>query len=485
MTSRRPKVSRSRGIAPFFVIVLTLALTWGITARADDVPPDTASILHRVLPSVVNITVRQDQSAPAKTSDAKTVDAQMPAPQSNPVIKGFVGSGFVIDPSGLIVTNYHVVENAFQITVTTSDGSILPGTTVTGSQYADIALVKVTPLHPLVAAEWGNSDKIEVGDQVFAAGNPFGIGVSISAGIVSALNRNIENSPYDDYIQTDAAINHGNSGGPLFDMRGKVIGVDSAIISPVAGSVGIGFALPSNSARFVVDRLRTYGWIRPSWVGMKVQQVTPELANAMNLKSDQGSVVSWIFPGGPAAKSGLRIGDVIQRLDSQAPTDERALLRDIVRLPVGADIDFKVERAGQERTIKMVTEEWPRNQWEKRDAPLKIVEPRLFIPVDLGLTLATIAPDQKKGIGMDANLPGVMIKDILPDSDPLQRGVVVGDVILRVQDKPVDTPAEVQAEIDAARADKRKYVALLILPKVRTVPGPRWFSLALTADGTD
>jgi serine protease Do len=413
------------------------------------------------------------------------IDSKMPAPQANPIIKGYVGSGFVIDPSGLIVTNYHVVENAFQITVTTSDGSILPGTTQAASQSADIALVKVTPLHPLLAAQWGDSDKIQVGDQVFAVGNPFGIGVSISAGIVSALNRNIQNSPYDDYIQTDAAINHGNSGGPLFDLRGKVIGVDSAIISPVLGSVGVGFALPSNSARFVVDRLRTYGWIRPSWVGMKVQQVTPELANAMDMKTDYGSIVSWVIPGGPAEKAGLQIGDIIQRLDTNAPSDDRALLRDILRLPVGSTVDFKVDRAGQERRIQIVTEEWPRNQWEKRDAPLKVVQPRLFIPHDLGLTLAAIAADQKKSIGMEAGLPGVMIKDILPDSDPFQRGVVTGDVILRVQDKPVDTPAEVQAEIDAARADKRSYVALLILPKVRTTPGPRWFSLALTPDGTD
>jgi serine protease Do len=462
-----------------------LALTSGVEARADDVPSDSATILGRVLPSVVNITVKRDNSAPVSTTDGKMVDSKTPASQADPVIKGYVGSGFVIDPSGLIVTNYHVVRDAFQITVTTSDGSILSGTTQSASQSADIALVKVTPLHPLLAVQWGDSDKIEVGDQVFAAGNPFGIGVSISAGIVSALNRNIQNSAYDDYIQTDAAINHGNSGGPLFDSRGKVIGVNSAIISPVPGSVGVGFAMPSSSARFVVDRLRTYGWIRPSWVGMKVQQVTPELANAMDLKADHGSIVSWIIPGGPAEKAGLQIGDIIQRLDASAPIDDRALLRDIVRLPVGTTIDLKVDHAGEERTIQIVTEEWPRNQWEKRDAPIKVVQPRLSIPQDLGLTLVAIAPDQKQSIGLEAGLPGVMIKDILPDSDPIQRGVVTGDVILRVQDKPVDTPAEVLAAIDAARADKRSYVALLILPKVRTVPGPRWFSLALTPDGAN
>jgi serine protease Do len=458
----------------------------GAPAAAAEVEPDTATVLNRVLPSVVNITVRKDLSAPAPASEE--VAGQKPASTSpkpapsDPTIKKYVGSGFIIDPAGVIVTNYHVVQDAFEITVTTADGSTMPGRTLSASRSADIALVKVTPRHRLTAARWGDSDRLEVGDQVFAAGNPFGLGVSVSAGIVSALDRNIQNSPYDDYIQTDAAINHGNSGGPLFDTHGQVVGVDSDIISPTAGSVGIGFAMPSNSARFVVDRLRKFGWIRPSWVGMKIQEVTPDLSNALGLKIDRGALVSWIFPDSPAQQAGLQIGDVIQRFDSRTPSDDRAILRDLVRQPVGTKVTFWVHRGDQERTITMTTQEWPRSQWDRKDAPLAVVQPKLTVPRDLGLTLADVTAAQKKTIGMTADLPGVMIQAVAPDSEPSQRNIGAGDVLLRVNDDPVDTPAAAQAKIDAARADKRNFIALLILPKVQTVPGPRWISLSLNGE---
>ncbi len=189
-----------------------------------------------------------------------------------------------------------MVQDAFQISVTLSDGTLLSGRTLSATRLADLAVVKVDSDHPLPAAHWGNSDLVQIGDQVFAAGNPFGLGLSVTAGIVSALNRDIQNSPYDDFIQTDATINHGNSGGPLFDMQGNVIGVNSAIISPTTGSTGLGFSMPSNSARFAIDRLREYGWVRPSWIGVKVQQVTPQIASALKLDRAQGSIVSWIIP---------------------------------------------------------------------------------------------------------------------------------------------------------------------------------------------
>ena len=240
--------------------------------------------------------------APAGRRDGHR-GAPKPPADNTPDIKGYVGSGFVIDPSGLIVTNYHVVEGAFQITVTFSDGTRLEGKTVSASRLADIALVKVDAGHPLPAAHWGNSDTLQVGDQVFAVGNPFGLGISVTAGIVSALNRDIQNSPYDDLIQTDAMINHGNSGGPLFDMQGNVVAVDSTIISPTTGAVGLGFAIPSSSARFVVDQLRTYGWVHPGWIGMKVQQMTPDIAEALGLPQPEGSIVAWVLPDGPAKKA--------------------------------------------------------------------------------------------------------------------------------------------------------------------------------------
>jgi S1-C subfamily serine protease len=249
-------------------------------ARADDVGTNESQIIHRLLPTVVNIAVQKVEainppSATTAVANAPAVGSTKLVPEGPTTVKGYVGSGFIIDPSGLIVTNYHVVDGAFQIAVTLSDGTRLVGKTVCASRLADLALVQVQTDHPLPAAHWGNSDLLQVGDQVFAAGNPFGLGLSVAAGIVSALNRDIQNSPYDDLIQTDATLNHGNSGGPLFDMQGNVIGVDSTIISPTTGSVGLGFAIPSNSARFVVDQLRTYGWVHPGWIGVKVQTMTP------------------------------------------------------------------------------------------------------------------------------------------------------------------------------------------------------------------
>jgi len=407
----------------------------------------------------------------------------MPLVDNTPNVKGYVGSGFVIDPSGLIVTNFHVVEDAFEITVTFSDGTHLPGKTLSASRIADLAIVKVEPDHPLAAAHWGNSDLLQVGDQVFAAGNPFGIGLSVSAGIVSGLNRDIQNSPYDDLIQTDAAINHGNSGGPLFDLQGNVVGVDSAIISPSTGSAGLGFAIPSSSARFVIDQLRTYGWVRPGWIGVKVQQVTPELASAMGMMRAEGSIVAWVLPEGPAKKAGLAIGDVILRFDGSTLSDERALLRYIARTPVGDKATLLVRRDGEERSIPIVAEAWPRNQWDARDAPMLAQRPKITIPPDLGLSLSTLAAEERAKLGLENGLDGVLVASVAANSDATRRGMVNGDVILRVRDKPVATPAQVQSGVDAARAAKRDFVLMLVLPKVRDVKGPKWVALQLGTEG--
>jgi serine protease Do len=461
-------------------IMAVLVSTAGSPVLAEDVGANKSELIRGLLPTVVNISVRKDEV----TNPPSPVNAAAPGADVTPNIKGYVGSGFVIDPSGLIVTNYHVVENAFEITVTFFDGSRLSGKTLSASRTADLALLKVEADHPLAAAHWGNSDLVQIGDQVFAAGNPFGIGLSVSAGIVSGLNRDIQNSPYDDLIQTDATINHGNSGGPLFDMQGSVIGVNSAILSPTPGSAGIGFAIPTSSARFVIDRLRTYGWVRPSWVGLKLQQVTPDIAQAMGMTKPEGSIVAWVLPNGPANKAGLVIGDVILRFDSRAPTDERALLREIATTPVGDTMTLLVRHDGKELSVPMTTEAWPRDQWDARDAPLLAQRPKIVIPPDLGLSLSAVTADQKQKVGLSEGLDGVLVSTVTPNSDPARRGMVNGDIILRVQDKPVLTPAEVQAGIDAARADKRDFVLMLVLPKVRDVPGPKWIPLqVVSTDG--
>ncbi len=462
-------------------VAAVLAVVAGPAALADDIGANKSELIQSLLPTVVNISVRKEE--PAAPASALVASAATPAADTGSTIKTYVGSGFVIDPTGVVVTNYHVVEDAFEITVGFSDGSRRAGKVMSASRLADLALVKVDADHSLAAAHWGNSDRLQVGDQVFAAGNPFGIGLSVSAGIVSGLNRDIQDSPYDDFIQTDATINHGNSGGPLFDMQGNVVGVNSTIISPTSGSVGLGFAIPASSARFVTDQLRTYGWVRPGWIGVKLQVVTPEIADAIGMPHAEGSIISWVLPNGPAMKAGLSIGDLILRYDGMIPSDDRALLRAIAHTPAGDTMTLSVRHAGDVHDVPVVAEAWPRNQWDARDAPVVVKRPKMIIPPDLGLSLSTPAAEDRSKLGLEDGLTGVLVTNVAANSDTARRGMSSGDVILRVQDKPVATPGDVQSGIDAARAAKREYVAMLVLPKVRTVPGPKWIALQLETTG--
>jgi len=335
--------------------------------------------------------------------------------------------------------------------------------------------------------KWGESDALQIGDPVFAVGNPLGLGLSVSGGIVSALNRNIMDTPYDHFIQTDAAINHGNSGGPLFNMKGEVIGVDTAIISPTTGSAGLGFAIPARGARFLVERLKQFGWLRPGWMGLKVDQVTPEIADALGMKPAEGpqpagSIISKVFEDGPAAKAGLRVGDVILRFDDQKPSDERALLRNIVMAPPGETVKLTVWRAGHEFEVRPTIIEWPKPLWDRLNgsetAPLAPA-----IPSNLGLSLAGMSDNLRAKYGLEPGQTGALVAGVMANTDAADRGLVTGDVILRVQDQPVATPQSVQAVIDAVREQKRAFAVMLVLPKVQqsALPGPKWMALRVAA----
>lgn len=462
-------------------IVIVLVWSTAFPAWADDLGASKSDLIRSLLPTVVNISVSKDEPATPSTTEA--TGAATPKPDTSLTIKSYVGSGFVIDPSGLIVTNYHVVEYAYEITVGFSDGSRLPGKLLSASRLVDLAILKVNADHPLPAAHWGDSTNVQVGDQVLALGNPFGIGLSVSAGIVSALNRDIQNSPYDDLIQTDATINHGNSGGPLFDMQGNVVGVNSTIISPTSGSAGIGFAIPSASAHFVVDQLLTYGWVRPAWIGVKVQAVTREMADAMGWQRPEGSIVAWVLANGPAKKAGLAIGDVILRYDGITPTDDRALLRDIAHTQIGDTMELTVRRHGAVSTLLLTAAVWPRNQWDALDAPVAVMSPKFSIPPDLGLALSPL-PEEDRSKLEAQGLSGVLVTNVAVGSDPARKSMGKGDIILRVQDKSVASPEEVQSAIDTARSQKRDFVLMLVLPKKPTVPGPKWMALqVITAGG--
>jgi serine protease Do len=457
------------------MILIAVTLTTRSPGLADESGTNEPKLIRDLLPAVVNIFVKKFEapSSPGNEAASAAGAAQQ--------IKGYVGSGFVIDPSGLLVTNYHVVEGAFEIKVTFSDDSRLSAGMVSASRMADLALLKVRADHPLPSAHWGDSDTLQVGDQVIAAGNPFGIGLTVTTGIVSALNRNIHDSPYDDFIQTDAPINHGNSGGPLFNLRGEVVGVDSDIISPTTGSVGLGFAQPSNIASFVIDRLGKYGWIEPGWIGVKVQQVTQRMAEAMGEAQPQGSIVAWVLANGPAKKAGLEVGDVIRRYDGKMPSDDRALLRDIVATQVGKTVTLTVQRKGKDLDLPVTVEAWPREQWEAKDAPLAVQRPKVTIPPNLGLSLSPLTEADRTRLDVEKGLGGVLVTSVVPGTDAASVGMANDDVILRVGNNAVAAPEEVQSAVDAARADKRNFVLMLVLPKVRKVPGPEWMALRVTA----
>ena len=434
------------------------------------------NLFRSLLPTVVNITARGQMEAPAGVMVAAS-DAPPPGQ-----IKTVVGSGFVIDPAGIIATNWHVVAGAYEIIVNFSDGVSTPATVLSATRVGDIALLKVAVGHKLPAARWGDSDKVQIGDPVVAIGNPLGLGMSVSSGIVSALNRNIMESPYDDFIQTDAAINHGNSGGPLFNMHGEVIGIDTAIVSPTTGSAGLGFAIPASNAQFIIGRMLKYGWLRPSWLGMIVQQVTPDMARALGMARPEGSIVAAVVPGGPADTAGLQVGDVVLRFGDKTPSDERALLRMVAVAPEGQASSLTIWRAGHEQVIPVTVAEWPRQQWDKYDMVTKAAPLHWTLPADFGLTLADLSDRNRAHYGLDLQQSGVLVTGVAADTDAAEHGLVPGDVILRVQDTPVTSSAEVKAKLDAVRDAKRRFALLLVLPKVQTHPGPRWVPLRVGPD---
>ena len=441
--------------------------------RADEGDGVRSDVIRGLLPGVVNISVRKATATPVSTTTGAipgAIPGATPAPDGS--IKAYTGSGFIIDASGVVVTNYHVVEDAFTVTVVLSDGTRLPARVAAASRRSDLAVLNVSADRPLTALHWGRSDTVRVGDQVLVAGDPFGMGTSVSAGIVSALNRDIQDSPFDHFIQTDAAINHGNSGGPVFDMQGNVVGVASDIISPTPGFTGLGFAIPSDWVRFVVSQLQTYGWVRPGWIGVKLQEVTPGLANALNLPSLSGFIISGVRPDGPAQAAGLAIGDVILTLNGRTPSDSRAFLRRLVEMPIGDEITVSVATGTAVRDVHMKVAEWPQESWVRQDAPTPVTEPRFTVPPDLGLTLATKPGSE-----------GVLITSIANNPDLARHGIGAGSVILRIQNNPVSTQADVQTEIQSARSANKAFVAMLVFTGRHDVTQPEWVALHL--NGTE
>jgi serine protease Do len=429
---------------------------------------DQAELISSLSATVVDINAFTVEKSPTPA------DADSP-PLDHP--KPLDGSGLIIDPSGVIITNYHTVAGGSDMHVTFANGTRLTGRIIAAAPRIDLALVKVDTPRPLPVVRWGDSDKVRIGEPVFAIGNALGAGLSVTSGIVSALNRDIKASPYDDLIQTDAAINHGSSGGPLFNRNGEVIGINTALLSPTPASAGLGFAIPANDVRFVANRLLRDGEFRAGYIGIKTETVTDDMAAALGMTQPTGVVIAVVRADEPAAAAGLEVGDVVLRYDSRAPSDERALLRAIAMSTIGQPVPITVIRAGRELNLQVTPSAWPETE---STLSAQTPKPPSLVPADLGLSLSVLTADLRARHGLQLQRGGVLVDGVIAGTDAFDRGLQPGDVILRVQGAEVGSPPEVQAAFAAARARDKGFVMALVLSKADQFSGPRWIALAVS-----
>ncbi|MEL6234406.1 MAG: Do family serine endopeptidase, partial [Pseudomonadota bacterium] len=364
---------------------------------------------------------------------------------------------------GYIVTNNHVIEQADEIQVELFSGELLNAEIVGRDPKTDIALLKVEPDEPLPFVEFGDSDESRVGDWVMAIGNPLGQGFSVSAGIISARNRALRGS-YDDYIQTDAAINRGNSGGPLFNMDGQVIGVNTAILSPNGGSIGIGFSMASNVVVAVVEQLRQFGETRRGWLGVRIQPVDPSMAEALGLESALGALVADVTDASPAEDGGVLTGDVILEFDGRQVEEMRDLPRMVAETPVGKEVEVIVFREGETVTLAITLGRLEEGEVvAERDPGETAPRPDRDVDVDvLGMTLSQLSDRAREQFGLDGDAIGVVVVDVAPDSQAFEKGMRPGDLVLEVGQEDVRRPRDVARRVEAARDAGRNSILLLV-----------------------
>ncbi|MGH7041654.1 MAG: trypsin-like peptidase domain-containing protein, partial [Acetobacteraceae bacterium] len=420
-----------------------------------------AAIARKVVPAVVNIevlTIAKDSNSPGLGERQEEV-----------------GSGFIVNPTGIIVTNKHVIDGAFQITVTLQDGTELPAKLIAAAKLTDIAVLKVDAGHPLPVLPLAPPGAVQPGDPVLAIGNPEGVGTSFSAGIVSAVNRNLMKSPFDDYVQTDAAINHGNSGGPLVDTKGEVVGVDTILLTNMAneGSNGLGFAISSTVVGYVIRHLLYPAAAPVGWIGTQLQDLTPALAKAFGIKQWHGFVVTGIDADSPAQQAGLEAGDVILSYGAgpDQPHTARELMGDLTLAPIGKPVRLEVWRGGKTFWLPVTVRVWP-NLMEARGAMGPPPGTNLPLPSpDLGLLLSPITTMARQQFAL-GKLNGVLVVAVDRQSDAYVHGIQAGDVIERIQDQPARTANQVY-RLARQAARTRQFVAVLVHLKA----GNRWMAL--------
>ena len=430
--------------------------------------PSLAPLVDRVSPAVVTISAHM--TADAATSDLSaggdgSSDSGSPldglmrrflenrgVPQPGRDIVA-LGSGFIIDPSGYIATNNHVVGTADTVSVVLHDNSRHSGKIVGRDEKTDLALVKIEADRPLPFVGWGDSNQVKVGDWIVAVGNPFGLGGTVTAGIVSALSRNLNDGPYDDYLQIDAPINRGNSGGPAFDLHGRVIGINTAIYSPSGGSVGIGFAIPANAAKPIVEQLKDNGRVIRGWLGVAIQTITPTIAKSLGLdpNAPTGALVASVSSDSPAARAGLKPGDVILSVNGKPIKSVHDLPRTVAAAPIGQPLKMALRRNGKETTVEATVTEMRERQQVAATSPLPKKEDG-DIASGLGIEVTAIDPALRSRFRIPQEVEGVIVTRVAPESPFAQFDIEVGDVIVSVDQRPVKTPAEAADQLKQAAA---------------------------------
>lgn len=457
-------------------------------------PMSFADLVERLQPAVVNISTRQAIQIPRNRGLPpgfeeffRRFGGEVPQGGDDVVTQrgGSLGSGFIVSADGFIVTNNHVVaparDNAVveAITVTLHDGTEYQADVVGRDTASDLAVLRIRPRGRLPFVRFGDSRQVRVGDWVIAIGNPFTLGGTVTAGIVSALHRNLNAGNYDRYIQTDAPINSGNSGGPMFDLQGNVIGINTALISPTGGNVGIGFAIPAEQARPIVETLMRGERYRRGYMGVSLQTLEGGVAQALGIERNRGELVRAVTPGGPAARAGIQQGDVIVSVNNQPVTPEQTVSYLVSNLPVGSRVPMEVLRNGQRRTVTVALAERPSdeeltrlNQTEEggpaaggegatKDEPQS--SGQRSTREGLGLTVQTLTPDVARQLRLsDPNLRGIIVASVDPNSDAAVKNLQPGDVILSIDNRPTRTPEEAAAAVAAARQARRGTVLLLV-----------------------
>ncbi|AYM05926.1 MULTISPECIES: Do family serine endopeptidase [Agrobacterium] len=475
------------------------SLTAPVAALAQSHGPESvADLAEPLLDAVVNISTSQN----VKTDGKGPVPPKLP--EGSPFQEFFkdyfdsqkpeggekvnsLGSGFVIDPAGYVVTNNHVIEGADAIEVIFPNGSKLKATLVGTDTKTDLSVLKVEPKTPLKAVKFGDSRSMRIGDWVMAIGNPFGLGGSLTVGVISARGRNINAGPYDNFIQTDAAINKGNSGGPLFNMKGEVIGINTAIISPSGGSIGIGFAVPTELAQNIVQQLIEFGETRRGWLGVRVQPVTDDVAASLGMDSAKGALISGVAKGGPVENGPIQAGDVVLKFDGKDIHEMRDLLRIVAESPVGKDVDVVILRDGKEETVKVklgqlqdaTDEKASAEDQQSEDGDGGVVAPEDDGGTDdqaqdqtpevreapqsvLGMNLVVLSNELRTEKGIAESVEGVLVASVDPGSPAEQKGMKAGDIIVEVGQDFMEVPGDVLVRVNGLKSEGRKNAHMMV-----------------------